>query len=298
MITLISHVAEVPTVAPTLATMIGLGVGIDYALFIVTRHQEQRRAGMDDDGVDRPRRRDVGRRGRVRRHHGDRRAALAGGRRASRSSRRSATRRRSSSLVAVAASITLLPALLGDRRRRHRPAGAPAPAHAAGRPPSARLGAVGAVRRAAPAPVRARRARRARSRSRCPRSTSTSASRTTARCPRAPRRGRPTTGMTTAFGVGANGPLLVSVDMSKQPAKPDQSKLDQLNKQESDQKAQAQARRRRRSRSREPRGARACPPAPGAGAGPAAARQADQADLRQGADAAQAARPERRPTRG
>ena len=47
-ITLISHVAEVPTVAPTLATMIGLGVGIDYALFIVTRHQAQRRAGMDD----------------------------------------------------------------------------------------------------------------------------------------------------------------------------------------------------------------------------------------------------------
>ena len=28
----------VPSVAPTLATMIGLGVGIDYALFIVTRH--------------------------------------------------------------------------------------------------------------------------------------------------------------------------------------------------------------------------------------------------------------------
>jgi RND superfamily putative drug exporter len=45
-ITLLSHVAEVPTVAPTLATMIGLGVGIDYALFIVTRHQAQRRAGM------------------------------------------------------------------------------------------------------------------------------------------------------------------------------------------------------------------------------------------------------------
>ncbi|HEY6761923.1 MAG TPA: MMPL family transporter [Baekduia sp.] len=45
-ITLISHVATVPTVAPTLATMIGLGVGIDYALFIVTRHQEQRRGGL------------------------------------------------------------------------------------------------------------------------------------------------------------------------------------------------------------------------------------------------------------
>jgi putative drug exporter of the RND superfamily len=45
-ITLLSHVAEVPTVAPTLATMIGLGVGIDYALFVVTRHLEQRRGGM------------------------------------------------------------------------------------------------------------------------------------------------------------------------------------------------------------------------------------------------------------
>ena len=46
LITLLSQVAEVPTVAPTLATMIGLGVGIDYALFIVTRHQAQRRTGM------------------------------------------------------------------------------------------------------------------------------------------------------------------------------------------------------------------------------------------------------------
>ena len=46
-ITFISHVAVVPTVAPTLATMIGLGVGIDYSLFIVTRHFEQRRDGMD-----------------------------------------------------------------------------------------------------------------------------------------------------------------------------------------------------------------------------------------------------------
>ncbi|HEY1515377.1 MAG TPA: MMPL family transporter [Solirubrobacteraceae bacterium] len=35
---MLGHVATVPTVAPTLATMIGLGVGIDYALFIVTRH--------------------------------------------------------------------------------------------------------------------------------------------------------------------------------------------------------------------------------------------------------------------
>jgi RND superfamily putative drug exporter len=37
-IRMLGHALTVPTVAPTLATMIGLGVGIDYALFIVTRH--------------------------------------------------------------------------------------------------------------------------------------------------------------------------------------------------------------------------------------------------------------------
>ena len=35
---MLGHVLTVPSIAPTLATMIGLGVGIDYALFIVTRH--------------------------------------------------------------------------------------------------------------------------------------------------------------------------------------------------------------------------------------------------------------------
>ncbi len=44
---LVGHITEVPTVAPTLATMIGLGVGIDYALFIVTRHRAQMRDGME-----------------------------------------------------------------------------------------------------------------------------------------------------------------------------------------------------------------------------------------------------------
>src|SRR3954464_6309821 len=46
LVTLAGHVIEVPSVATTLATMIGLGVGIDYALFVVTRHQEQLRTGM------------------------------------------------------------------------------------------------------------------------------------------------------------------------------------------------------------------------------------------------------------
>ncbi|HST43188.1 MAG TPA: MMPL family transporter [Conexibacter sp.] len=46
-ITLLSHVTEVPTSAPTLAIMLGLGVGIDYALFIVTAHRDTLARGMD-----------------------------------------------------------------------------------------------------------------------------------------------------------------------------------------------------------------------------------------------------------
>ena len=46
LIRLVGLTTDVPTIAPTLATMIGLGVGIDYALFIVTRHKLQLRGGM------------------------------------------------------------------------------------------------------------------------------------------------------------------------------------------------------------------------------------------------------------
>ena len=44
---MLEHVLQVPGVASTLATMIGLGVGIDYALFIVTRHKLQLAEGME-----------------------------------------------------------------------------------------------------------------------------------------------------------------------------------------------------------------------------------------------------------
>jgi RND superfamily putative drug exporter len=46
-IRLLENAIEVPSVAATLATMIGLGVGIDYALFIVTRHKLQLGEGME-----------------------------------------------------------------------------------------------------------------------------------------------------------------------------------------------------------------------------------------------------------
>ncbi len=44
---LVSHLTEVPDFAPFVGLMIGLGVGIDYALLIVTRHREQLHAGYD-----------------------------------------------------------------------------------------------------------------------------------------------------------------------------------------------------------------------------------------------------------
>ena len=39
-ITMLSNVTDVPEFAPTIGIMIGLGVGIDYALFIITRYRE------------------------------------------------------------------------------------------------------------------------------------------------------------------------------------------------------------------------------------------------------------------
>lgn len=49
LIGLLSHTTTISTTAPTLATMIGLGVGIDYALFIVTRHKAGLASGLDPD---------------------------------------------------------------------------------------------------------------------------------------------------------------------------------------------------------------------------------------------------------
>ena len=45
-ITILSNVATVPDIAPTLGVMIGLGVGIDYALIILNRYREWVRSGF------------------------------------------------------------------------------------------------------------------------------------------------------------------------------------------------------------------------------------------------------------
>ncbi len=49
LITLLSNVISVPDFAVTLGAMIGIGVGIDYALFIVTRYREGLKAGLDPE---------------------------------------------------------------------------------------------------------------------------------------------------------------------------------------------------------------------------------------------------------
>ena len=47
LIGLLGHVVDIPVVGPTLATMLGLGVGIDYALFIVFRYRDELHGGAD-----------------------------------------------------------------------------------------------------------------------------------------------------------------------------------------------------------------------------------------------------------
>ncbi|MBX6751938.1 MAG: MMPL family transporter, partial [Micromonosporaceae bacterium] len=45
-IALLERMTDISTTAPTVATMVGLGVGIDYALLLVARHVEGLRAGL------------------------------------------------------------------------------------------------------------------------------------------------------------------------------------------------------------------------------------------------------------
>jgi putative drug exporter of the RND superfamily len=46
-VVLLSHAMSIPGVAPELSALIGLGVGIDYALLVVNRHRKALRAGAD-----------------------------------------------------------------------------------------------------------------------------------------------------------------------------------------------------------------------------------------------------------
>jgi putative drug exporter of the RND superfamily len=49
LVTILSNVMEMPNFTTTLGVMIGLGVGIDYALFIATRYREGLHAGLESE---------------------------------------------------------------------------------------------------------------------------------------------------------------------------------------------------------------------------------------------------------
>ena len=46
LLALLAKVVTIPTTGPTIATLLGLGVAVDYGLFLVARHREQLDAGM------------------------------------------------------------------------------------------------------------------------------------------------------------------------------------------------------------------------------------------------------------
>src|SRR5215212_8300448 len=178
LITLLTHVAVVPTVAPTLATMIGLGVGIDYALFIVTRHLEQRRDGMET-------------------HESIARAsATSGG-------------------AVVFAGCTVMVALL-SLAVVHIPLVTTLGYTSAMVVAVAVLGALA-----------------------LPTLDLYLGQQDNGALPKSTEARRASDGLTAGFGPGTNGPLLISVDLSKKPAKADQANLNKLSTQEKDQKNKA-----------------------------------------------------------
>ncbi len=235
-VTLLSQVAEVPTVAPTLATMIGLGVGIDYALFVVTRHQAQRREGMDT------------------RESIARATATSGGAIVFAGTTvivallslivvdipLVTTLGYTSALVvlvAVLTAITLLPALLavvGDRidrlRLPHRHPSADDHPHGwarwgeavARRPLPALLGAVVVLALLA-----------------VPTLDLYLGQQDNGALPKSTDARRAYDGITAGFGPGTNGPLLISVDLSAKPAKADQDQLSKLDSSEKSDKSKA-----------------------------------------------------------
>ena len=54
---IVSNLVPMPDFTVTVAVMLGLGVGIDYALFIVTRFREDLHKGMEPEDARRPRHR-------------------------------------------------------------------------------------------------------------------------------------------------------------------------------------------------------------------------------------------------
>ena len=245
-----SHVINVPTVGPVLATMIGLGVGIDYALFIVTRHRQQMGEGME------PREsaaRAVATAGGAVLFAGTTvvialcSLALAGIPIVSALGYTAAI----AVVVAVLAAITLMPALLGILGHRVESLRAcPSRIASPTRAVSPRLDALGTLDLPPPVagPRRQPHLPGRLGHSDAPPAPGRHGCR--ASCRRPPPRGRPHDLLTKGFGPGVNGPFLIAVDL-QQKAKPDQKALDKIDRQKQKlqkQLADAKAQTRRRHR--------------------------------------------------
>jgi RND superfamily putative drug exporter len=237
LITILSHLINVPTIAPTLATMIGLGVGIDYALFIVSRHREYLRKGMDmQESIARSIASSGG-------------AVVFAGATVIVALASLAvvgiplvsTLGFTAALVvllAVLAAITLLPALLAiaghriDRLRLPIRFRTPTPERPGFWASWARFVAhhpivTGLVAFAALLALA------------IPAATMWLGQEDNGALPQSTQARQSYDAMTQGFGVGYNGPFLISVDLSKQPAKADQSNIDTINQQEKQQKQKA-----------------------------------------------------------
>jgi len=206
----VTYVVQIPSWAPQLSAMVGLGVGIDYALFLLTRHREHLARGMAvDESVGRA----LSTAGQAVVYAGGTVVIAILGLAVARIPFVAAGGVAISVvvLVMVLASVTLLPALLGlaghrvTRRRRRRGAGATTGWHRWGAHVTAHAGAyaVGAtvLMLALAAPVLAMRLG-------FPDDGTQPASRTERRAYDL---------ITDGFGPGANGPLVIAVDISQDP---------------------------------------------------------------------------------
>jgi RND superfamily putative drug exporter len=230
LITLLSHAINVPTIAPTLATMIGLGVGIDYALFIVSRHREYLHKGM---AMDESIARSIASSGGAVVFAGATvivalaSLAVVGIPLVSTLGFTAAL----VVLLAVLAAITLLPALLAiagpriDKLRLPISFRKPTPERPGFWASWARTVAhhpivTGLVALAALIALA------------IPAATMWLGQEDNGALPQSTQARQSYDAMTQGFGVGANGPFLISVDLSNDPAKPDQSNIEELSPQE------------------------------------------------------------------
>ena len=237
-IALLGQVVDVPTTAPALATMIGLGVGIDYGLFVVTRHRDQLRGGME---VRESIARATATSGGAVVFAGSTviiallSLALAGIPLVTTLGYTAAV----VVLIAVIGAITLMPAILGLLGRRinalplpgmrthhdERPHGWQRWARLVSDRPWPALVAGVVLLAVLASPLRALHLGQ----------TDVGALPTDTQARQAYDR------MSAGFGAGSNGPMLVAVDLSAKPAKADQHQLDQINQQEQQQKQKAQS---------------------------------------------------------